>query len=91
MGEDEKSCLSSKDQRFSGGSGMGHSSQSAAVFGGRRKCTRTGGARKSYNVSKKSLGGNKKRCPKYCRRKSVRCKSYRPVRKSRKPKSRKHR
>ena len=51
----------------------------------------SGGARKSCKVSKKSLGGNKKICPTYCRRKSVRCKSYRPVRKSRKPKSRKHR
>ena len=45
-----------------------------------------GKSRKSSKktLRRKSLVHKKKRCPKYCRRKSVRYKSYRPVRKSRK-------
>lgn len=38
----------------------------------------------SKSLRRKSLVHKKQRCPKYSRRKSVRCKSYRPVRKSRK-------
>ena len=63
--------------------------------GGRksRKSRKVHKSRKVRKVHKKHhSAGKRKSCPKYCRRKSVRCKTYKRVRKSHKRKShRRHR
>ena len=60
------------------------------MTGGRRRRSKSRrGGRKSRRHSRKSrrhsrksrMGGKRKACPKYCRRKTVRCKTYRRVHK----------
>ena len=46
---------------------------------------------KKGGMTKKANGGKRRVCPKYCRRKTVRCKTYRRAHKSHKKKSRRHR
>ena len=49
---------------------------------GGRKSRRGGLSHKKLHKKKshkKSVGGKRKSCPKYCRRKTVRCKSYKKV------------
>ena len=46
---------------------------------------------KKSGMSKKVMGGKRRVCPKYCRRKTVRCKTYRRAHKSHKKRSHKRR
>ena len=80
--ENDSESLSGGLESLSGGRSRGGRSRGGRSRGGRSRGGRSRGGRS--RGGRQSDGGRRRACPKYCRRKSVKCKSYARVHHSRK-------